>query len=117
MMRSQLQPCQPLETRFANPSGSVNRSLCSFSGISLTAEPGVLAAAVMPTYSEWSVTPMKSMGVSILIDRKSTRLNSKSLRHLVCRLLLEKKKRTVQYSAKDHTLESAALGTIDAAYR
>src|SRR5436853_4524104 len=30
-------------------------------------------------------------------DRKSTRLNSKSLRHLVCRLLLEKKKKKKRY--------------------
>src|SRR5439155_25200779 len=35
------------------------------SGILLTADPGVLASLVTPTYSEWSVTPMKSIGVSI----------------------------------------------------
>src|SRR5258705_3347416 len=29
-------------------------------------------------------------------DRKSTRLNSRSLRHLVCRLLLEKKKNSIR---------------------
>ena len=32
------------------------------------ADPGVLASFVTPTYSEWSVTPMKSMGVSILMS-------------------------------------------------
>ena len=31
---------------------------------------------------------------SCIPDRKSTRLNSQSLRHLVCRLLLEKNKRS-----------------------
>ncbi len=35
------------------------------SGILLTKLPGVLACLVTPTYSEWSVTPMKSIGVSI----------------------------------------------------
>src|ERR1035438_5655118 len=38
------------------------------SGILLTADPGVFASAVIPTYSEWSVTPMKSIGVSIVIE-------------------------------------------------
>ena len=38
------------------------------SGILLIAEPGVLASLVTPTYSEWSVTPMKSIGVSILMS-------------------------------------------------
>src|SRR5262245_37866545 len=38
------------------------------SGILLIAEPGVLASFVTPTYSEWSVTPMKSIGVSILMS-------------------------------------------------
>ena len=32
------------------------------------ADPGVLASLVTPTYSEWSVTPMKSIGVSILMS-------------------------------------------------
>ena len=31
----------------------------------------MLACLVMPTYSEWSVTPMKSNGVSILMSKPS----------------------------------------------
>src|SRR5271167_373972 len=45
--------------------GSFTISPCA-SGILLTADPGVLASLVMPTYSEWSVTPIQSSGVSIL---------------------------------------------------
>jgi len=37
----------------------------------LAAEPGVFTSFVMPTYSEWSVTPMKSSGVSILMSYPS----------------------------------------------
>jgi hypothetical protein len=38
------------------------------SGSLPVADPGVLAALVTPTYSEWSVTPVKSSGVPILIS-------------------------------------------------
>ncbi len=38
------------------------------SGSLATYEPGVFASLVTPTYSEWSVTPMKSIGVSILMS-------------------------------------------------
>src|SRR5258705_1630041 len=56
------------------------------------AAPGV--ATLLPFNSSAatahpSPTPRR---LSRRLDRKSTRLNSKSLRHLVCRLLLEKKK-------------------------
>src|SRR5262245_64517046 len=36
-------------------------------------------------------------------DRKSTRLNSQSLRHLVCRLLLEKKKKKKPHNTQNIT--------------
>src|SRR5258705_4182345 len=57
------------------------------------AAPGV--ATLLPFNSSAatahpSPTPRR---LSRRLDRKSTRLNSKSLRHLVCRLLLEKKKK------------------------
>ena len=35
-------------------------------GILLTAEPGSFARLTTPAYSEWSVTPAQSSGVSIL---------------------------------------------------
>ena len=31
-------------------------------------KPGVFTSFVTPTYSEWSVTPMKSSGVSIVMS-------------------------------------------------
>src|SRR5258705_3302957 len=57
------------------------------------AAPGV--ATLLPFNSSAatahpSPTPRR---LSRRLDRKSTRLNSRSLRHLVCRLLLEKKKK------------------------
>src|SRR5258705_6733080 len=60
------------------------------------AAPGV--ATLLPFNSSAatahpSPTPRR---LSRRLDRKSTRLNSKSLRHLVCRLLLEKKKVSFQ---------------------
>src|SRR3974390_539439 len=47
--------------------GSVMIMGCA-SGSLLTGDPGVLASLVTPTYSEWSVTPMKSIGVRILMS-------------------------------------------------
>ena len=47
--------------------GSVMMRPC-VSGSLLTGELGVFAILVMPTYSEWSVTPIKSSGVSILMS-------------------------------------------------
>ena len=47
--------------------GSLRISGCA-SGSLLSADPGVFASFVTPTYSEWSVTPMKSSGVSILMS-------------------------------------------------
>src|SRR5208282_2373477 len=47
--------------------GSLRIKGCA-SGSLLIAEPGVFACLVTPTYSEWSVTPMKSIGVSILMS-------------------------------------------------
>src|SRR5258705_3300772 len=68
------------------------------------AAPGV--ATLLPFNSSAatahpSPTPRR---LSRRLDRKSTRLNSKSLRHLVCRLLLEKKKNrklAAEYPIKD----------------
>ena len=37
-------------------------------GSLLANEPGVFAILLMPIYSEWSVTPIKSSGVSILMS-------------------------------------------------
>src|SRR5947199_5613059 len=42
--------------------------------------------------SQYVATVQSVAARSYDLDRKSTRLNSRSLRHLVCRLLLEKKK-------------------------
>src|ERR1035438_10927642 len=55
------------------------------------ADPELVAAEKLST-PRWPIcaTPPAP---AMTVDRKSTRLNSQSLRHLVCRLLLEKKKK------------------------
>jgi hypothetical protein len=48
-------------------SGFRTISFCAMGSL-LIAEPGSLASRTVPTYSEWSVTPIQSSGVSILIS-------------------------------------------------
>src|SRR5258705_4940417 len=81
------------------------------------AAPGV--ATLLPFNSSAatahpSPTPRR---LSRRLDRKSTRLNSRSLRHLVCRLLLEKKKESIiignvrRHHPANDTRRLAPIGT------
>src|SRR3546814_9785215 len=45
----------------------------------------------------WMMFVMGAMMMVVMLDRKSTRLNSVTNAHLVCRLLLEKKKKEIKH--------------------
>jgi hypothetical protein len=47
--------------------GECTISFCAIGSLAIS-EPGVLASETVPTYSEWSVTPIQSSGVSILMS-------------------------------------------------
>src|SRR5262245_19660752 len=71
---------------------SATRSISSFvlafstrgaaCGILLTGDPGSLASCTTPAYSEWSVTPAQSSGVSILMSYPSGCLIGWPLKYL-----------------------------------
>src|SRR5262245_28847935 len=60
-----------------------------------TAATGSRPPATTRRSSRDRETTRRRLAVSGASDRKSTRLNSSSLRHLVCRLLLEKKNKLI----------------------
>src|SRR5437899_7948795 len=66
--------------------------------VTATGEAVGWAGALQADAPVWAA-PLFGLEVDLAADRKSTRLELQSLRHLVCRLLLEKKKQTGQPAA------------------
>src|SRR3546814_2873650 len=67
----------------------------------------VKTEAARPIVGKGTEIPPHSVAGPVILDRKSTRLNPVTNAHLVCRLLLEKKKNNYQYDPSQLTTHTS----------